>query len=341
MPAPRGHAPSMRDVAQRAGVSHQTVSRVVNDSPNIRSDTRERVLQAIEELGYRPNGLARALAHGRSRRIGLLMESSSHYGPMNMLRGVELAARRAGYAATTFGVTSPDEFDEGIDFLRDQRVDALAIIAPRAQSLESLARVTLPQACVLVGSMPPDADGFGPIPSLPRVGVDQALGARLAVQHLIASGHRMIAHLAGPADWFDAQVRRNEWFRTLEAAGLETPPTVEGDWRPQSGYDATDALLAIPGVTAVFAANDQMALGLIHGLSDRGLAIPGDLSVVGFDDIPESAHFRPPLTTVHQDFQAVGEAAVDLLLQRLGEASHGSPQQIVPELVVRTSTAPA
>ncbi len=339
MPAPGDHAPSMRDVAKRAGVSHQTVSRVINDSPNIRSDTRDRVLMAIDELGYRPNGLARALAHGRSRRIGLLMESSSHYGPMNMLRGVELAARRAGYAATTFGVTSPDEFEEGIDFLRDQRVDALAIIAPKQESLESLARVRLPAACVLVGSLVPDVDATGPAIGLPRVGVDQAFGARLAVEHLIAAGHRTIAHLAGPADWFDAQVRRNQWRRTLEAAGLEVPPVVEGDWRPGSGYEATDAVLAVPGVTAVFAANDQMALGLIHGLSDRGLMVPGDLSVVGFDDIPESAHFRPPLTTVHQDFQAVGEAAVGLLLHHLGESELVTPQQIVPDLVVRESTA--
>ncbi len=340
MPAPSGHAPSMRDVARRAGVSHQTVSRVINDSPNIRADTRDRVLQAIDDLGYRPNGLARALAHGRSRRIGLLMESSSHYGPMSMLRGVELAARRAGYAATTFSVTSPDEFDQGIDFLRDQRVDALAVITPRQESLDSLSRVELPRACVLVGSMVPDAAPGDPA-DLPRVGVDQALGARLAVQHLIALGHRTIAHLAGPADWFDARVRRDEWRASLEAAGLPVPPLIEGDWRAQSGYDATEAILAIPGVTAVFAANDQMALGLIHGLSDHGLSIPGDLSVVGFDDIPESAHFRPPLTTVHQDFQAVGEAAVAVLLSSLGEDVRAPTGQIVPELVVRGSTAPA
>jgi len=340
MPAPGGHAPSMRDVARRAGVSHQTVSRVINDSPNIRAGTRERVLQAIDDLGYRPNGLARALAHGRSRRIGLLMESSSHYGPMNMLRGVELAARRAGYAATTFSVTSPDEFDQGIDFLRDQRVDALAVITPRQESLESLSRVHLPRATVLVGSLQPDADQPEP-GDLPRVGVDQALGARLAVEHLIALGHRTIAHLAGPADWFDAQVRREQWRATLEASGLEAPPVVEGDWRPQSGYDATAEILAIPGVTAVFAANDQMALGLIHGLSDRGLSIPRDLSVVGFDDIPESAHFRPPLTTVHQDFQAVGEAAVAVLLAGLGEDVPPPDARIVPDLVVRGSTAPA
>ena len=340
MPAPGGHAPSMRDVARRAGVSHQTVSRVINDSPNIRAGTRDRVLQAIDDLGYRPNGLARALAHGRSRRIGLLMESSSHYGPMNMLRGVEIAARRAGYAATTFSVTSPDEFEQGIDFLRDQRVDALAVITPRQESLDSLARVRLPRACVLVGSVIPDAER-GEVAGLQRVGVNQALGARLAVEHLIGLGHRTIAHLAGPADWFDAQVRRDEWRRTLAASGLPVPPVVEGDWRPQSGYDATEAILAIPGVTAVFAANDQMALGLVHGLSDRGLDIPGDVSVVGFDDIPESAHFRPPLTTVHQDFQAVGEVAVGVLLEALGEDAAPTSGQIVPDLVVRGSTAPA
>jgi DNA-binding LacI/PurR family transcriptional regulator len=335
-----GRAPSIRDVAKRAGVSHQTVSRVINKSPRLRPETRDRVLAAIEELGYRPSAAARALAHGRSGRIGLLIESTSHYGPVGMSRGIEVAARHAGYSSTTYSVVpgSSDSFRRGVAFLSSQDVEAMAIIAPRLQYLESLVGVALPGAGVLVGSPPVDGDPAEEL-GLQRVCVDQDRGARLAMGHLIEQGHQVIAHLSGPLDWFDARVRRAAWEKMLTSHGLQVPALVEGDWSADCGYESAEKLLTIPGLTAIFAGNDQMALGLIHALADRGLRIPEDISVVGFDDIPESGHFRPPLTTVHQDFEALGEAAVGLILAKLGKDGADIVTRIEPELVIRASSA--
>ncbi|MEA5155108.1 LacI family DNA-binding transcriptional regulator [Raineyella sp.] len=330
----------MRDVARLAGVSHQTVSRVINDSPRIRPETRTRVQAAIDELGYRPSAVARALAHGRSRRIGMILEASSHYGPTSILRGAEAAARRAGYSSTTYTVTpGPVEtFGEGVEFLVGQDVEGLVVIVPRTGTLEALGTLDLPDSCVLLGALPGRADDPAHSLGLPRVGVDQAKGARLAVRHLLDRGHTVIGHLTGPEGWLDACAREAGWRFVLDRAGLAVPPVARGDWSAEAGYTAAEELLRIPGLTAVFAGNDQMALGLIHALSDRGLRIPEDISVVGFDDIPESLHFRPPLTTVHQDFETLGATGIAVLLALLGEEVPAMPRRIDPRLVVRQST---
>lgn len=341
MPAVADRGPSLRDVAKRAGVSHQTVSRVINDSPKLRPQTRERVLQAIAELDYRPSALARALAQGRSRRLGLLMESSSHLGPMSTLRGMELAARLAGYSTTMYLASpdSPSAFAEGADFLQGQDVEGIAVIAPRVRSLESLVGLSLPKAAVILGALSHPEGDVALRPDLPRVGIDQARGIQLGLGHLLELGHTRIAHLAGPQDWLDARARKNAWLAGMDAAGLDASAVVEGDWRAESGYAATRDILAIDGLTAVLAANDQMALGLIHGLSEAGKRIPEDISVIGFDNAPESAHYRPPLTTVHQDFKAVGMAGIAAILDTLGEPGEPLPAIVEPRLVVRHSTA--
>lgn len=340
MPAAADRGPSLRDVAKRAGVSHQTVSRVINDSPKLRPQTRDRVLKAIAELGYRPSALARALAQGRSRRIGLLMESSSHFGPMSTLRGMELAARLAGYSTTMYLASpdSPGEFAEGAEFLQAQEVEGIAVIAPRVHSLESLVGLSLPKGAVILGALAHPEGEAALRPDLPRVGVDQERGIWLGLDHLLELGHTRIAHLAGPQDWLDARARNNAWRTGMEAAGLDTSAVIEGDWRAESGYAATADILAMDGLTAVLAANDQMALGLIHGLAEAGKRIPEDISVIGFDNVPESAHYRPPLTTVHQDFEAVGTAGIAAILEELGEPGEPVPAVVEPHLVVRLST---
>lgn len=332
-------AVGLRDVARAAGVSHQTVSRVINGSPNIRESTRQRVLSAIDELHYRPNTVARALASGRSRRIGVLIESSSHYGPMNMLRGVELAARKADYTSTTYTVqrARDDEFRAGVDFLTAQGVEALCILAPRQRSLTSIRKRQLPLATVVIGPGQRELDSVASGAATPSVYVDQRLGAQLVTEHLISRGHTTIAHIAGPPDWLDATERMTAWQDTLLAAGLAVPDVVVGDWTADSGYAAADAVAAMDGVTAVFAANDQMALGLIHGLHDRGIAVPGDISVVGFDDIPESRHFLPPLTTIRQDFRRLGQLSVAVTLWQLGEGERPDSLIVPPQLVLRSS----
>lgn len=333
-------APSLRDVARLAGVSHQTVSRVINEQPNIRESTRQRVLSAISELDYHPNTVARALASGRSRHIGVLIESSSHYGPMNMLRGVEVAARKADYVSSTYTVkgTNPNDLREGVEFLLRQGVEALCILAPQQRSLMSLRSSWLPKSTVVIGSSQADVDAAVGHDAVISVAVDQYAGGAWATKHLIDNGHRVIAHIAGPSDWVDARDREAAWRDQLIAAGLEVPEVVQGDWRADSGYAAAAQILASgAGVTAVFAANDQMALGLIHGLSDAGVSVPGDISVIGFDDIPESRHFLPPLTTVRQDFRRLGTLSVAAALSLLGEGEAAESWIVEPEPVIRSS----
>lgn len=342
MPAPNRGRLNIREVARRAGVSHMTVSRVINGSANISPETRAHVQAILDQLGFQPNAMARGLAQGRSRQVGLLIESSSHYGPMSTLRAMDVAARSAGYASLSFTVKSGStaEMREGLDSLTAHDVAGLAIITSRVTTLAWLSGLRLPRATVLLGSPPLDPADPAERTDLDRVWIDQQRGSRLAVEHLIAAGHRVIGHLAGPSDWFDAQWRHTTWEACLNDAGLTVPPVAMGDWHAQSGFEASDELLQIPDLTAVFAANDQMALGLIHGLSRRGVRVPEDISVVGFDDQPDSGHFLPPLTTVHQDFETLGDAGITAFLAQLDGAGDGVRHHVEPHLVVRSSTRP-
>lgn len=337
-----GRPVSIRDVARRAGVSHQTVSRVINNSTQVRPATKARVEAAIQELDYHPNPLAQAFARGSSGRIGVLIEGSSLYGPRSMMLGLEIAARESGHTSTSFTVTggSAAELRDGVRFLIDQRVDAVAVILPRETSLRALPE--LPAASVLIGTRPclirPGADDGAD--GIPWVGVDQRLGTELALNHLLEQGHRVIAHLGGPADSLDSQARTARWRELMGVAGLSDEWLVSGDWSADSGYAAASVIARIPGLTAVFVANDQMALGLVHGLAQAGVRVPQDVSVVGFDDIPESAHFLPPLTTVRQNFEELGRVGMSLILRGLADGPVHESLQIDPTLVVRESTAP-
>jgi DNA-binding LacI/PurR family transcriptional regulator len=319
-------APNIRDVARVAGVSYQTVSRALNGSSRIRPETLARVNAAIAQLGYRPNQVARALGTGRTRTIGVLAARAEYYGPMTAIHAIELAARAAGYRLSI--VTSDDAVDRAsLDHLLAQSVDALVVLAPQLRVLDALDALELGVPTVRL-----DATG---------VAIDQVAGARLATRHLTDLGHRRIVHLAGPADWSDAVGRAAGFAQELQAAGLApVSAAVAGDWTAESGYRIGRELLPAHGFTAAFAANDQMALGLIHAARELGRDVPGDLSVVGFDDIPEAAHFLPPLTTIRQDFGLIGRRAVELLVAALEGAERPPGGLVVPELVVRASTGP-
>jgi DNA-binding LacI/PurR family transcriptional regulator len=325
---------NIRQVAALAGVSHQTVSRVLNDHPNIRPETRARVLEAIDELGYRPNSAARTLATSRTNRIGVLVDSAVEYGPNSTLRGVESATRNTGYSVTA--VTVDDDPAHGpkvaLDHLLEHGIDALCVIAPRSSSLDRLRESALGIPALVVTAVADDR--------FITTSVDQELGASIAVRHLIDLGHREIAHLAGPLDWLDARGRHRAWQAEVAAAGLPELDVVVGDWTSDFAYDVASDPAALPPCSAIFAANDQMALGLMHGFAERGIDVPGDLSIVGFDDLPESRHFQPPLTTIRQDFRALGQRSVELLLAALEGRPHAQRSLISPELVVRRSTAP-
>lgn len=324
---------SIYDVAERAGVSHMTVSRVLNGHPSIRESTRTRVLEAIEELQYTRSAIARALARRRSMRIGVIVESAEQWGPNSTLRAIERAARGFEYSVSSYTTAGDDgaQLTSGIADLVAQGIDALCVIAPRTSSLDRLREHSAHMPTLVIGA---DAEE-----GLHTAAVDQSAGARLAVAHLIECGHREIAHVSGPPDWHDARAREQAWREVMTDAGLVPSVKATGDWTSDSGY-RMGTELDVERVTAIFAANDQMALGLMHGLAERGIRVPDDLSIVGYDDLPDARHFLPPLTTVRQDFGALGVLAVQRLVDALdgGELAHRD--LIAPELIVRSSTAP-
>jgi DNA-binding LacI/PurR family transcriptional regulator len=325
----------MADVAKLAGVSHQTVSRVVNDSTQVRPETKQRVLAAMRQLDYRPNPAARALVTGRSGTLGVVSFDTTLYGPASTLFAIEQAAHAAGYFITIVSLLALDRTSVlgAVERLRVQGVDGILVITPQEGAADAL--VNLPAGVPLV------AVEAGRPNSVPLVAVDQFAGAVDATQLLLDLGHETAWHIAGPRDFLEAQQRVDGWRSTLEAAGAEVPPVLVGDWSPRSGYRLGQQLAKDPDVTAVFVANDQMALGVLRALHERGREIPREISVVGFDDIPEAQYFTPPLTTVRQDFSEMGRSSLRLLLELMQNT--GQPPQrltIAPELVVRRSTGP-
>ncbi len=327
-------APALTDVARLAGVSHQTVSRVVNGLPNVRPQTRDRVLAAMAEIGYRPNRAAKALATGRSQTLGLIAQASTLYGPASALAAFGEAAAQAGYAVVVATVRYPLEASirDAVELLLDQRVAGVAVLAPFDSAQRAAAGIPVGVPLVMLDG-PATREGCA-------VTVDQAEGAGLATAHLLKAGHRGVWHVTGPSDWFDAQERVTGWRRTLEDSDVAVPPVIVGDWSARSGFEAGLILARRPEITAVFAANDHMALGLIRALVEQGRRVPQDVSVVGFDDVPEAGYFLPPLTTIRQDFEALASAGVQSLLAQI----HGGPpvrvQRIAPVLIARASVAP-
>jgi DNA-binding LacI/PurR family transcriptional regulator len=331
MDASRPRATNIRDVARLAGVSYQTVSRVLNDSPSIRATTKQRVLDVIAETGFVPNAAARVLVTSRSRTIGVLSQQGTFYGPATSVTAIEHAARAAGYRLSITTVEGDREsIRVGVDQLMSQSVEAIVVIAPQRRTFD-----VLDQTSIGVPFVTLQGTDFG----AHSMSVDQAAGARLATQHLIDCGHRDIVHLAGPADWIEAEARARGFAEQLAVAGLTSRPPIVGDWTAESGYRAGRELLRERDFTAVFASNDQMALGFMHACREAGVDVPSAISVVGFDDIPEAAHFSPPLTTVRQNFDELGERAVAILLAELKGIEDHSPESLVPELVVRETTA--
>lgn len=323
----------MADVAKQAGVSHQTVSRVLNDSPLVRADTRERVLLAIERLGYRRNMAARMLATNRSRRIGMVSAHLVLYGPSMISSAVQEAGHAAGYDVSLVGLaeSSADCLRDAVDRLLDQAVEALVIAVAHREALAATRELDLSIPVVLVQGV----SAGQPM----AAGIDQHAGAVRATEHLLDLGHRHVAHVTGPLDWVEAVQRRDGWRTVQSAHGRLPGPELTGDWSAQSGFEAGLLIADDPSVTAVFVANDTMALGLLRALHQQGRRVPDDISVVGFDDVPEAAYYWPGLTTVRQDFTALGTRAVELTLRALGGEEQPSQDLVVPEVVVRASTA--
>ena len=325
----------MADVARLAGVSHQTVSRVINGQNNLRPATREKVEEAIRQLGYRPNTAARALVTRKSSTIGVIGSKSGYWGRSTVHRTIQAAGRAAGYFVSSVNLQrlTREELVDAIEHLRNQGVEGIVLISATDDAVEVARAQEQWGVPVVVVEGDPARTQW-------TVGVDQVAGAELGTQHLVELGHTDIVHLAGPQEWTEARARLLGWQNAMYAAGLRPSQHVVGDWSAASGFEAGQEIAAREDVTAVFCANDQMALGLLRALHEAGRTVPGGtrgVSVVGFDDIPEAAYLIPPLTTVRQDFEAVGRRAIEIL--RAALAGEPAPERLIrPELVVRDST---
>jgi DNA-binding LacI/PurR family transcriptional regulator len=289
----------------------------------------------MHELGYRPNSAARALKRGEFRTLGVILFTLSTTGNVRTLEAISTSAAQEGYAVTLLPVEMPTQDGMRGAFTRLGELAVDAVILIMEVHLLDAAAVSLPPG-VLVAVADSDAGERYSV-----VDTDQAGGTRDAVSHLLGLGHRTVWHVAGPEESFAAGRRIEAWRATLAEAGCEVPPLVRGDWSAESGYRAGLRLADEPGCTAVFAANDQMALGLLRALHERGRSVPGDISVVGFDDIPEAASFTPPLTTVHQDFAGVGRLLVEGVLRQMRTDATERGTTLVPtHMVIRASTGP-
>ena len=323
----------MEDVAAQAGVSHQTVSRVLNNHPSVSAKTRQKVNEAIIALGYRRNLAARALVTGTSHVIGVLVSSTNLSGPSGALLGIEQMARASDYWVSMAGLRSQDpaEVNDVISHFINQGVDGIIAVAQTDTVVGATLQATtgIPTVLVTTGTVPPDR---------PTADIDQAGGATAAMTILKGLGHTRIAHVSGPVGDLHGEARTAAWRACLPDGEDEQELYVEGDWSALAGYRAAFTLLTLPHPpTAIFAGNDRMAFGVLRALHERGLTVPTDMSVIGFDDIEGSDCSIPPLTTIRQNHNALGQAAMELLL----EAIEGHPSRhlkIPAELVVRSST---
>lgn len=329
--------PGGTDVARLAGVSQKTVSRVMNDEAHVREDVRQRVLAAARELGYRRNNQARALNSGRTNRIGVVSLGTALFGPSSLLIAIERAARSTGFTLTVLHTVEGDAggLRGAIDALLEEGVDGIIISEPIDEGPLPMA-IDVP---VLTMGGVPGLTG----PCVISAGVSGEPAGYAATRHLMSLGHRQIRHLAGPQRWWSARERAEGWARAMREAGLVAAPFIEGDWSPASGYVAGRELALDQEMTAVFAANDDMAIGLIRALAESGRSVPSDVSVMGVDDIPSAAYLNPPLTTIAQEFDRMAIDGLRKLVAQIEDpaAEASRPDQPDPvHLIIRNSTAP-
>jgi DNA-binding LacI/PurR family transcriptional regulator len=327
---------SIRDVAAAAGVSYQTVSRVINGHPSVKGSTRDLVLATITRLGFRPNRAARALAGGPVQSVTVLTARTTLFGQRSAIQGIEEAARAADFA---LGVRVIESEEPAVVADAVERAvepgGALIVIAFDRAGTRALAAVPPGVPMVGIVETPVGNEGEGK----PWVWINDREAASEATAYLLGLGHRTVHYISIPPSTDASPQRLDGWRSALEAAGAEVPDPVPGGWQPQSGYEAGRLLAADPTVTAVLCGNDDLALGVMRAMQEAGRAIPGDVSVVGFDDIPQSAFYTPALSTVRLDFTELGRASFALLQELIGAGGQARPQPR-PELVVRESSGP-
>jgi LacI family transcriptional regulator len=336
---------TIKEVAQAAGISTQTVSRVLNDRPDVSEETRERVREVIAQLGYSPNVLARSLIRGRTLTLGVAGYGLSYYGPARVLTGIERRANELGYSLL-LGLLREPETDRGEEVftsLLSRQVDGIIWAVPEIGSnhewvAEQMQRLMVPVVFI----------SMEPAPGLASASVDNFRGGWLATRHLLEQGYRRVGIITGPPSWWESQQRERGWRQALAEAGITTGLDclkAAGDWYPSGGASAMEDLLRrCPEIDAVFACNDPMAAGALQTAQRMGRRPPQDLGVVGFDDVPEAPYYSLPLTTVRQPLAELGSRAVDLLLGLLKTdlsepgATQPAPLILQPELIVRESS---
>jgi LacI family transcriptional regulator len=342
---------TIKDVAQAAGVSTQTVSRVINNRPDVAPETFARVKAVIEQTGYEPNVLARSLIRGRSHTLGVVAYGLDYFGPSRVLTGIESQAAALGYSIFLHLIHQPEaeNIERVLNSLFARQVDGIIWAIPEIGDNRAWAMAHNPEFPVPVAFV----NGRNRVEGAPLVGIDNRAIGQLATAHLVAGGSRHIGIITGPMDWWESQERRRGWQETLEAKGLEAGERMEaaGNWDASSGSQGLYQLLVqCPELDAVFASNDQMALGVLHAAHRLGRSVPDDLAVVGVDNIPESAHFWPPLSTVRQRLRQAGSLIVDQADYLIQEAARGRRKLnappplstlLQPELIVRDSSRSA
>ncbi|NAT78463.1 LacI family DNA-binding transcriptional regulator [Dickeya dadantii] len=328
---------TLNDVAAYAGVSYQTVSRVLNQAPHVSDRTREKVEQAMAALHYIPNRVAQQLARRSATTIGLATIDLSLHAPSQIAAAIKTTASELGFNVVISMLRSVDGNDvqRAVNELLAQRVDGVIINVP----LEQEAAEQIHRLCAATPALFLDT---APTADLPSVIFDPHQGTRLAIDHLVALGHRRIALLAGPQSSVSARLRYEGWQQALAAHLLTPCATAEGDWSASAGYQQAHLLLANSvRPTAIAVANDQMALGVLRAIHEYGLRVPEQISVIGFDDTRDSAYFQPPLTTIRQDFRQLGRESVNRLLECLQSPHKHSPAplRLKTTLIPRQTTA--
>lgn len=337
-PRPVRRAVSMTDVAAHAQVSQKTVSRVVNGEPYVREEVRLRVQNAIKELDFRPNAAARSLVTRRTRRIGVVALGTTFHGPTSALAALESVARADGYSLSAHRTesTDRDEIQSAVDTLLDEGVEGIVLSEPK--QLEGAPLLIRTDVAVLTLG----ARGLTAREDELVVGADEVSGGRLATEHLLELGHDTVHHIAGPEAWVSSQLREQGWASALREHGATIPEVVVGDWSPRSGFDAMTSLLTRDTLpTAVFVANDQMAVGALSAITRQGLTVPGDVSIVGFDDIDVAEFLPTPLTTLRQEFALAAHRGMNALIRTIDGNTPENVRHLVPlSFVNRSTTAP-
>lgn len=328
----RARPPSMADVARAAGVSAQTVSRTLRQHENVDPEIRERVLAAVDRLGYRMNSAARALSSGRTRTIGIVSLATTSYSQSITQISIEQAAAERGYQLVSARAPSLDaeSVASAMEQLERQGAEGLVLSVPLLGTSPAIEAVTEKLPTVTLDGSRTKASHV--------VTVDQTTVARLATEHLLSLGHETVWHVAGPETWQESSARATGWSDTLRAAGRDVMPSLHGDWSPESGYQNGRIIARISDATAVFVSSDEMAFGVIRALMEGGRRVPDDVSVVGVDDVPLAAYGNPPLTTVSQPFASLGRAAIVDLVAQIDETTIEVRSPIEPPMLIERDT---